>query len=254
MNKIGYNSLSGMELEMRRQEVLANNLAAASVAGYKSEFMVSSPFKNEMDDQHGLGGVMGGTLKIDYSQGELKHTGRNLDFAIQGEGFFQVSSTDGQTLYTRNGSFRVSNDLKLITDSGMSVMDENGGEITFLPQDNLDKLEIGTDGTLKVMGGGSNNYTYRTIGKLKVQQIANKENLERLTGSYYRMQSGMKPKELPDPKPSFTVENAMLESANTSPIKTMTMLIQSSREFEISHNVMKMLSEAGTQEQQTFTS
>ncbi len=253
MSRITYNTMSGMELEMRRQEVLANNLAAANIPGYKGEFLVSSPFKNAMDDQDGLSGVKTGAVKVDYAQGELKNTGRRLDFAIQGEGFFQLSSEDGKTLYTRNGAFTVNSDLKLVTDQGFSVLDETGGEIVFLPQDDLSRIEVSNDGSIKIMGGASQNYSYRNVAKMKVQQISNIEELERLTGSYYRMKSGTIPKEYDAPH-EFCVRNSMLEESNVSAMKTMTMLIQSSRDFEMSNKIMRMLVDISNNERQSFSS
>ena len=254
MSKITYNTMSGMELEMRRQEILANNLAAVSVPGFKSEFLVSSPTPNSGDGNDPLCGVKSGSIKVDFEQGEVKNTGRRLDFALQGKGFFQVSSEDGKTMYTRNGAFKVTSDFKLVTDQGFAVMNETGGEIVFLPQDDLSNLEVGADGTLKIRGDATQGYAYRTVGKLKVQQISNLTEMERLTGSYYRMNAGVLPKEFTDPKPEFVVSNGMLEESNVSAMKTMTMLIQSSRDFEMCNKIMRMLTEMGNSERQTFGS
>ncbi|MDD3119570.1 MAG: flagellar hook basal-body protein [Victivallales bacterium] len=253
MNKIAYNAMSGMAVEMHRQEIIAANLAAVDVPGYKSEFLVTSPFLNQLNEQ-GLDGVKGGHVKVDFEQGALKNTGRRLDFALQGEGFFQVGDAAGKELYTRNGAFRVDSNLRLITDNGMAVLDENNNEIMFLPQDDLNRLEVSPEGELKVMGDASQNYAYRTIGKLKIRQIANPEDMERLSGSYFRMKEGTTARAFADNTPEVAVRNAALEEANVSAMKSMTMLIQSSRDFEMCNKVMRMLSESYGKEQQTFNS
>lgn len=251
MNKIDSNTLSGLDLEQKRQEVLANNLASASVPGYKNEFLVSSPFKKELDSQSNLGGVGSGKIKIDFRQGELKRTDRQLDFAISGEGFFKVRSSDNKDMYTRNGAFRVDNTLRLITDQGFAVLDDGGGEIRFSPEDNLDRLQANPDGTLQIMGNGQQKYAMRTIAKLNVTQIENKDDLDRLSGSYFQVKKdkAVKPFEKPQ---DFTVSNASLEESNVSPIKTMTMLIESSREFEMGSRLMRMMVELNARELQTF--
>lgn len=251
MNKIDYNVLSGSDLELRRQEILANNLAAASIPGYKGEFLISSAFKPDSDAKGGGDGVGNGTVKIDFMQGEIHRTDRRLDFAINGEGFFKVRSADGKDMYTRNGVFSVDKDMRLVTGKNLTVLDDGGNPITFTPEDNLDNLEVMPDGTLRIMGSSQQNYAYRTYGKLNVTQISNKEDLDRLTGSYYQMKEHKAVKPFAKPE-SYGVTNAALESSNVSPIKTMTMLIQSSREFEMGSRILKMMVELNNRELQTF--
>lgn len=251
MGKITYDAVSGMELELKRQEVLANNLAAASVPGYKAEFMVSSQFKREFDEQ-GSNGVGGGQVKVDFSQGELKNTGRRLDFALQGEGFFKVQSLDGKTMLTRNGAFTLNKEMQLTTDQGFLVLSENDSPIVFLPDDDLDQLEVMPDGTMRMMGPASTNYAYKILNKIGVTQIENKEVLERLTGSYFRIPENAEVKKFDTPQ-TFAISNATLEMANAAPIKTMVQLIQSSREFEMGNRVMRMLTDIHSRELQSFT-
>jgi|GEM_PF-708759 len=253
MNRIDYNTVSQMDLELKRQDILASNLAASSVPGYKNEFVVSQSFQNLYDSQDALSGTNDGQVKIDYSQGELYRTGRRLDFAIQGEGFFKVKTSDGQVLYTRNGTFCVSKDLKLVTDNGFTVLNDADSEIQFSPDDNLDNLEVMPDGMLKLIGEPSQNYTYRQLGKINITQISNKEDLNRLTGNYFQIKKDASVKPYATPKES-TVINSMLEGSNVSAIKNMTLLIESSREFEMGSRILKALMDINNREQNAFQS
>ncbi len=251
MNRIGYNTMSGMELELKRQEIIASNLAAANVPGYKAEFLLSGQFEGDSGD--GLNGVSSGSTKIDYAQGALKTTGRELDFAITGEGFFRVKTSDDQILYTRNGAFTLNDNMQLTTDQGFLVVDENDTAITFLPNDDISNLEISSDGMLKIRGNASNGYVYKNLAKIKIEQINNKEDLQRLTGSYFRMPEGKEIEEFETPQ-NYEVMNARLETANISPIKSMVQLIQSSREFEMGSRILRMVSEMSNKENNAFGS
>lgn len=249
MNRIGYSAMSGMNLEARRQEIIANNIAAANVPGYKAEFLLSSPNKGSSGDS--VTGVSGGAIKVDFSQGTLKNTGRQLDFALQGEGFFKVKTTDNKFLYTRNGAFTLDEKMTLVTDQGFQVVDDTDNPIIFLPDDNTSNLEVKSDGTLTLRGTLAEGFVYRDIAKLAITHVENKEDMERLTGSYFRMAEG-KTAKAPEEPEVFHVSNCRLETSNVSPVKSMVQMIQSSREFEMGSRVMKMLSDMSSKEERTF--
>ena len=99
---------SSMVPRLRLQEVIANNLANAETAGFKKD----SIFLRYVKEQQGLTGKLTPSwetrmidkLYTDYSEGALDPTGRDLDLAIQGDGFFAVQTPNGEA-YTRNGAF-----------------------------------------------------------------------------------------------------------------------------------------------------
>jgi flagellar basal-body rod protein FlgG len=133
-----YAAGTGMLTQRDRMEVLTNNLTNADTAGYKSDSMVLSSFKSMMIDRlndpspggSNSVGPLGGGAHINrvitaFEQGNLEETGRSLDFALEGPGFFVLSAPEGER-YTRDGSFSVSGDGYLLSSSGMYVQGSNG--------------------------------------------------------------------------------------------------------------------------------
>ncbi len=134
-----YNATLGASEQMKRLEVQGNNIANVNTHGFKEEVVAFSELI-----YRDLEGVDGNNLPkgsaaiimsthIDFSQGAIESTGRMLDYAINGDGFFAVEDNiSGETLYTRDGSFVLSQEdgpdgqLSYLTDgNGKYILDEN---------------------------------------------------------------------------------------------------------------------------------
>jgi flagellar basal-body rod protein FlgG len=117
-------------------DVTAANLANMNTAGYKRDRLVTSAFGERVAyrlDQEGakeIGGETHGAIAeeviTDYTQGVVENTGRSLDFAIIGDGFFSIETAGGQQASTRDGSFEVDADGYLRTDTGGFVLGQGG--------------------------------------------------------------------------------------------------------------------------------
>ena len=132
-----YLAASGMLTEQIRQDQIANDLANASTAGYKSERTTQQSF-GEMLLTNSVTGATVGTQTTgvqvtntvtDWTPQPLKDTGEPLDFAINGDGFFAVQTAEG-TRYTRNGQFSSDDQGRLITLQGDLVLGRNNGPVT----------------------------------------------------------------------------------------------------------------------------
>ncbi|HHW92764.1 MAG TPA: flagellar hook-basal body protein [Firmicutes bacterium] len=155
-----YTSASGMAAQLKAQDVSANNLANVNTAGFKKDIptFVAFPelFLHRLND--GTPGVMGtsplpapvGTLGTGVcleevvtgrSQGAVQETGRELDFALDGEGFFVVNTPWGRR-YTRNGSFKEGPGGELVTAAGYQVLGKNGTVIYTGTGDLADQLLV----------------------------------------------------------------------------------------------------------------
>ena len=230
-----------MILEQKRQEQIAKNLAGVDLPGYKRAYTVSSSFedtfKNQKETPGNLKGVDSGVEMVDMTQGMIRATNRKLDFAIEGKAFFEVEGPNGQRLLTRNGAFHLNGAGVLTTSEGYKV----GGNIQFNPTHNLNTIQVTPAGKITVLDGG----IITEIGSLQLTEVKNDQDLERLSASYFTAKGNRRSTAT---EGSYIVRGGCLEMANHSPIKTMTEMIQSQREFEMDQKVLKMLEDRFRQE------
>jgi flagellar basal-body rod protein FlgG len=129
-------SKTGMEAQQMQLDVISHNLANVSTTGYKRANAVFEDLMYQNLRQVGanttaesqlptglhLGlGVRTVATSRSFSQGTVQQTTNQLDVAIQGNGFFQITMPDGTTQYTRDGSFQVDNQGRLVTSNGLPV-------------------------------------------------------------------------------------------------------------------------------------
>ncbi|MCA9231958.1 MAG: flagellar hook-basal body protein [Planctomycetales bacterium] len=136
-----YLSAEGAQVQAKRLEFIANNLANVETPGFKRDVPTFQARFAEAIQQgqatpgSGTNNDVGGGVKLievdtDFSGGTLRQTKIPTDFAVNGEGFFQVRTPKGETLLTRAGNFLVNAQGRLITQSGnFAVLDESGSEI-----------------------------------------------------------------------------------------------------------------------------
>jgi flagellar basal-body rod protein FlgF len=205
-----YIAASGMVSEMARQDLISNDLANASTAGYKSDTAVQGSFGDLLLQNTQTGatiGPLGRGSRIerkvtDLSAAPLKETGEDLDFAVEGDGFFAVQTAQG-VRYTRNGQFTAAANGRLTDQLGNAVLGPNGRPIT-----------IGADGKVPEAGVGVfavNNA--RKAGDNMFQGTAG----GRATGQ---------------------VRSGALEGSGADPVRAMTDMIASMRAFESGQKVI----------------
>lgn len=172
------------------------------------------------------GGVKFQKIVSDFTQGSMSVTGGTLDLALNGQGFFKVTGDDGNTLYTRDGSF-VIGDGYLTTLEGNRVLGRNG-EIPINGED----IEIKTNGQVFVNGN--------LVDTLDVVDIQNREFLRKQGNNLYVMAENEVAQEA-----AFQGEiiQGSLESSNVNPISTMVEMITLLRDFEASQKVVRIQDE-----------
>jgi len=128
--------------------IIAHNLANVSTAGYKRKCSTFS--KSLMAQGAGTIEETGGEAELyatfDFSQGTFVGTGRSLDFALHGKGFFVVETPDGP-LYTRNGMFRLDQNGQIADSSGRTVAGQ-AGPISIPPGTGLSQISVSSDGNI----------------------------------------------------------------------------------------------------------
>jgi flagellar basal-body rod protein FlgF len=211
---------SGLRARMESLELLANNVANASTGGYKADREFYSLYvAPEAQDNDPLASMP--VIErpwIDLSQGVVHSTGNPLDVALSGKGFFSVQAPSGP-LYTRNGSFRLAPDGKLVTSDGYAVRGAGGASLavaTSLP------VEISSDGTIRQDG--------KVIGQLEIVDFTSTAGLAKQGSNYFRAGGpALKPA-----APSGTmVEQGKLEASNTGSADSAVRLVSILRQFEM---------------------
>ncbi|HVU33743.1 MAG TPA: flagellar hook-basal body protein [Opitutaceae bacterium] len=230
-----YQSASALSALERWQDAVAQNITSSQITGYRKRTVdFSTVSAGEINVKPGGGGKDDATAidslfpkvstGIDFGNGQTEPTRRDLDVAIQGDGFFEVQMPDGSKAYTRNGQFMMRNDRTIVTGSGGEVLSQSGQPITLLP--NGQPLSINPDGTL-FQGDVS-------LGKLSVQKFANNAALVPTAGGYFIPTGGEQPEPVTNPR----LLQGYLESSNVSPLREMVDLVVISRAYEANQKII----------------
>lgn len=158
-----------------------------------------------------------------YTQGALEETGNNLNFAIDGRGFFRVSTPDGEEMYTRSGSFFLSEGGRVVTSEGYPLLGKNG-EVTIAGGD----FQLGTNGDIVVDG--------EVINQLDMVDILNINDIEKHGNSYFRVKEGA---QLQAGQFGGEILQGFLEGSNINPITEMVDIINIMRAYESSSKIVK---------------
>lgn len=226
-----YTSASGMLAVLRRMEVLTNNLANVETSGYKQERTTSATFDEQLLSRIAggraapigpltlLGGAEGPIL--DLSQGPLLQTGRELDLALQGPGFFAVQTPEG-VRYTRDGSFSRDANGLLTTASGAAVLGENGPlQIPDGP------VTVGVDGTLTVSG--------TVVGRVQLVEFGPDAQLDKVGNNELAPRDGA----TGQPAAASTVLQGSIESSNVDLTASLTTALELQRAYEASQRMIQ---------------
>ncbi len=225
-------SLIGLSRQaaLRRQlDVIANNLANMNTAGFKSEQVLFAEYVMPGAEASAFGGddrslsfVQDGRPLNDFGIGGMNTTNNPLDVAIDGEGWFVVSTPDGER-YTRNGAFTLNANGELSTVDGHPVQGD-GGPITFAAGEG--GVEIARDGTISSDAG--------LKGHLRIVNFAEEKALQREGDTLF---SGENPEPVAKPR----VAQGAIESSNVRSVVEMTRLIEVTRAYT---NLAKTLGDA----------
>jgi flagellar basal-body rod protein FlgF len=223
MDALSIAAASGLRARIESLDMLANNLANAGTPGYKGDREFYSLYlAPEAQDPRSAGGSPTTVPVIDrpwtdFSQGTLRVTDNPLDVAVFGRGFFAVNSPAG-TLYTRDGSFRLSPAGVLTTMAGNAVRTVGGGQIQ---ANSSSPLEVSPDGTVKQDGA--------TLGQLEVVDFQDRSVLAKQGVGYFKAQPGA----TATPVAEVEVRQGRLEGSNVSPAEGAVRLVSVIRQFEM---------------------
>lgn len=267
-----WSAASGMTAQQINVDTIANNLANVNTTGYKTE---SAEFKTllyqnlqtktttangenkPVNAQVGLGS-RNSSITSHYTQGAFLASDNKFAFAIEGDGFFAVRGDDGETYYTRNGNFFLSdmgNDsLMLCTSDGNAVLDSEGAPIQFTGMDSSD-ITVSADG--EFLYPDDNNNPQGTGISFGVYQFANPSGLDKSAGGLLAATdaSGQAINEADDVNlaPS-TLKQGYLENSNVNVATEMVNLITAQRAYELNSKAINASDEMLQQANQLYRS
>jgi flagellar basal-body rod protein FlgF len=225
-----YQAAGALDGYARWQEVISENLASASVPGFKRQDLSFSAVEAGLmpvtgPNQH-FSIPQANTLSS-FRQGEMRYTGVTTDVAIEGAGFFEVQLPNGATAYTRDGEFKLNSQGQLVTKQGYLVLGD-AGEIQV---DRNAALPLSISSIGHVSSGAD------VRGRLKVVDFDQPQLLTPIGGGYF-LADNPQMTETDIAQPSL--RQGFLESANTSTISEMASLVSVMRAFEANQRVIQM--------------
>ncbi len=223
-----YQNAASLNALERWQDAVSQNITSSQVTGFRRRTVqINGVSSGEIlydpamrpDRGEGVPAISPQTrYAISFIPGENQPTGRDLDFAVSGDGFFGFKTQDGQTAYTRAGQFQIRSDRTLVTTQGLEVLSESGNPIQLQSQGG--KTVVNADGTIR-QGDA-------ILGRIGVFKAGNPSQLRSLSPGVFSAGPGadMKPVESPQ------IQQAYLESSNIAPLREMVDLVNISRAYE----------------------
>ena len=222
-----YTALSGLRTRMELLDRLASDIANAKTAGYKAE-RVTTNVAERPDFGRTLQSaidVTPGPGRLDFRPGSMERTGRDLDLAIEGRGFFVIDTPQGPR-YTRNGNFSKQADGTLTTADGMPVLGQDG------------PLRITGEGPLTIDDNGTIRAGAQDVGRVRVVDFASYMRLEREDLGRFRAPEGEAVVAAPA---GATVRSGLLEASNVSVADRMVAMTDIARSFEALQKGLSLL-------------
>lgn len=226
MDALIYSAMAGAERALRDQQVRANNLANAGTTGFRADMALA---RSQAVEGYGYDTRHLNRLEVDAvntREGTLVATGRELDAAIAGPGYFTVAIGDGEA-YSRAGAFTLDAEGRLLLD-GRAVLGE-GGAIVLPP---ASRIAIGDDGTLSVLAEGA----------IEMQPVDRLKLVRPEPGDLRKNEAGLlvsrRGAALPTSE-GVAVRGAHLENSNVSPVEEMVASMQATRDFELQMKLFK---------------
>ena len=236
-----WTSASGMQAQALNLDVIANNLANVSTAGFKKsraefqdllyETIRPAGTPSSQDTQVPTGIQLGhGTrpssvLKI-FSQGDLENTKKELDLAIESDGFFQIALPNGETAFTRDGGFKLDSEGRVVNADGFALEPEIS-----IPTDAL-SISVGMDGTVSVLQAGDTTPT--EVGTIELARFVNPAGLIAVGKNLYITSeaSGDEMTGTAGENGLGTIAQGFLEMSNVTVVEEMVSMITAQRAYE----------------------
>jgi flagellar basal-body rod protein FlgF len=239
MNLGIYQSASALSALERWQDSVSQNITASQTSGYRKRTVnFSAVTAGELHTAKGsrVGGAEAKPISfpkasygVNFTNGETQPTRRELDVAIEGDGFFEIQREDGSRAFTRNGQFQLRADRTLVTGSGAQVMSDSGSPIT----------AIAGGGPLTINRDGSIFQGQNSVGTLAVRTFPNKAALYSISGDLFMTAPDTKPQQVEKPE----LMQGYIEGSNVVALREMVDLLLIARSYEANQKIIKTADE-----------
>jgi flagellar basal-body rod protein FlgF len=234
MDRMLYVAMTGARQTLLAQAAINHNLANANTVGFRQDLPDFRSMPAFAD--HGLPTrvyAMAERAGVDLNYGKLMTTGRDLDIAIQGEGWIAIQTPDGREAYTRAGDLRRASNGMLVTATGHPVLG-NAGPV-FIPP--AEKIQIGEDGTLSIRPLGEEPVNLLEVDRIRLVKPMADNPLYKDEAGFMRTFTGQPA----PPDAAVRLRSGALEGSNVNPAAALVQMIESARRFEMQ---IKMMSTA----------
>jgi len=249
---------SGMGSQQLAVDTIANNIANVNTTGFKRERIEFQSLLYETMQGAGQNpaivgnrpanlqvghGVRSVASTRNFTMGTVEPTGNNVDFAINGNGFFTIDRGNGNVGFTRDGSFNLSpiggGQVALVTNDGNFVLDTAGNQIVFADNIDFQSLSITQNGQFSVRGTGGETVDLGV--QLGIAQFSNRQGLEAIGGNMFieTAASGEPELEAPGNGVPSQILQGHLERSNVQIADEMVSLIVSQRAFELNSRIIQ---------------
>lgn len=234
MDKLLYVAMAGAKQIMHQQTTNNHNLANANTTGFKADYdaFAQLPMTGPGHDSRVY--TQDRRAGVNLQAGSILQTGRDLDVAIQSEGYFAVETATGGEAYTRAGDFRINASGLLETRTGELVLG-NGGPVAIPP---YEQLLIGSDGTISVQPVGQEASALAVLDRLK---LVNPSAAQLTKGADGLLVS--RDGETFGADAEVRVTSGALEASNVNMVDGLVNMIQLSRQYEMNISMMKKAEE-----------
>jgi flagellar basal-body rod protein FlgF len=224
MDRLAYIAMSGAKETLRAQAANNHNLANANTTGFRADMSAFQSVAVAGAGEPSRVYAVNKTVGWDSSAGSVQQTGRDLDVAINGDGWIAVQANDGREAYTRAGDLRVDSSGQLLTGAGHPVLGDSG-PIIVPPHGSV---TVGGDGSVSIVPLGQSVTTLATVGRIKLVNPT-ATSVERRADGLFRMSDGS------DAPADAAVKlmSGSIESSNVNVAEAMTQMIELARRFDL---------------------
>ncbi|MDH3645486.1 MAG: flagellar basal body rod protein FlgF [Gammaproteobacteria bacterium] len=230
MDKMLYVAMTGARHALLAQTVNAHNLANANTNGFRADLLAAESHQVRGPGLPSRVNAVKKTGGMNLDPGPMENTGRELDVAIQGSGWFAVQDTDGSEVYTRAGDLQLGSGGVLTNGVGQVVLGE-GGPVAIPP---FEKLEIGVDGSVSIVPLGQTANTLATVDRIRLVD-PDPETLFKDTDGQIRTRDGIEP----PPDASVKLASGVLEGSNVNAMASLISMLELARHFEMQTKLME---------------